>query len=49
MNFAHAGDELLEKNQKGYFDGVDCGPAERHKCVKNSEWGLEQPLDLIRA
>lgn len=49
MDFGHAVDELLEKNQKGYFDGVDCGPAESKKCVKNGEWDLYQLLDPIRA
>lgn len=49
MNFGHAVNELLEKNQKGYFDGVNCAPGESKICVKNGIWGRENSLDFICA
>jgi hypothetical protein len=49
VNVGHAGDDLLEKYQKGKFDGEDGGPAEGQKSVNHCEWGVEQILDLIRA
>lgn len=35
VNLGDALDKLLEKHQKRYLDGVDCGPGESKKCVKN--------------
>lgn len=49
VDFRHTMDELIEKCEKGKFDGKDGGPGEIEKSIQNGKFGVAQLVELIDA